>query len=185
MQRRGSVVDSPGYAEYTVTRKAEGNNLLLRILLIGLYVFFALIYFIFFTAVIPIVMMIALLPLFVWMLVFFTWRYAALEIEYQIHSGTVSFYHIYGERSRRKKFSCKTKDLITVAPMDRTHEKDFTRAVLLHDFRGTKNTPDAYYLTFNKDGKTCAVFFEATTKTVKSFRYFNSAATVVSTSLRY
>lgn len=178
-------MDSPGYAEYTVTKKAEGKNLLLRIMLITLYVSFALGYFVFFTAVIPIVMMIALLPLFVWMLVFFTWRYAALEIEYQIHSGTVTFYHIYGGRSRRKRFECKTKDLITVAPMDRAHEKDFTRAAPIHDFRGAKNTPDAYYLTFNKGGKICGVFFEATAKTVKSFRYFNSAATVVSPSLRY
>ena len=180
-----TVTDSPGYAEYAVAKKAEGKNLLLRILLITLYVSFALAYFIFFTAVIPIVMLIALLPLFVWMLVFFTWRYASVEIEYQIHSGTVTFYHIYGGRSRRKKFEYRIKDLITVAPMDRTHEGDVARATLTHDFRGAKNTPDAYYFTYQKAGRTCAVFFEATAKTVKSFRYFNSAATVVSTSLRY
>ena len=134
-------MDSPGYSEYVVAKKAEGKNLLLRILLITLYVLFALFYFLFFTVVLPIVMLIALLPLFVWMLVFFTWRYAALEIEYQIHSGTVSFYHIYGGRSRRKMFEYRIKDLITVAPMDRTHEKEFTRATLTHDFRGAKTPP--------------------------------------------
>ena len=58
-----TVTDSPGYAEYAVAKKAEGKNLLLRILLITLYVSFALAYFIFFTAVIPIVMLIALIPM--------------------------------------------------------------------------------------------------------------------------
>ena len=178
-------MDSPGYAEYVVTKKAEGKNLLLRIALIALYVLFALSYFIFFTAVIPIVMLIALLPVFIWMLVFFTWRYASVEIEYQIHSGMVTFYHIYGGRSRRKKFEYRIKDMLTVAPMDRTHEGDYTRALQIRDFRGAKSTPDAYYFTYKKDDKTCAVFFEATSKTLKSFRYFNSAATVMSTSLRY
>ena len=178
-------MDSPGYAEYAVTKKAEGKNLLLRIALIALYILFALSYFIFFTAVIPIVMLIALLPVFTWMLVFFTWRYASVEIEYQVHSGTVMFYHIYGGRSRRKKFEYRIKDMLTVAPMDRTHEGDYTRAILIRDFRGAKSTPDAYYFTYKKDDKTCAVFFEATSKTLKSFRYFNSTATVMSTSLRY
>ncbi len=178
-------MDSPGYAEYVVTKKAEGKNLFLRIALIAFYALFALSYFIFFTAVIPIVMLIALLPVFIWMLVFFTWRYASVEIEYQIHSGTVTFYHIYGGRSRRKKFEYRIKDMLTVAPMDHTHEGDYTRALLIRDFRGAKSTPDAYYFTYKMDDKTCAVFFEATSKTLKSFRYFNSAATVMSTSLRY
>ena len=80
-------MDSPGYSEYVVAKKAEGKNLLLRILLITLYMLFALSYFLFFTVVLPIVMLIALLPLFVWMLVFFTWRYASVEIEYQMNSG--------------------------------------------------------------------------------------------------
>lgn len=75
--------------------------------------------------------------------------------------------------------------MLTVAPMDRTHEGDYTRALQIRDFRGAKSTPDAYYFTYKKDDKTCAVFFEATSKTLKSFRYFNSAATVMSTSLRY
>lgn len=178
-------MDSPGYSEYVVTKKAEGKNLLLRILLITLYVSFALSYFIFFTVVLPIVMLIALLPLFIWMLVFFTWRYASVEIEYQILSGTVTFYHIYGGRSRRKKFAYKIKDMLTVAPMDRSHESDYTRAASVHDFRGSRGSPDAYYFTYQNNGKHCAVFFEATSKTLKSFRYYNSAATVISTSLRY
>lgn len=178
-------MDSLNYAEYTVTKRAEGKNLPLRIFLIGVYILFALGYFLFFTVVLPIVMLIALLPLFLWMLVFFTWRYVSLEIEYQIVSGTVSFYHIYGGRSRKKKFSCKIKDMQTIAPMDRSHEREYSRAVLLRDFRGTKNTPDAYFFTIEKNGKIGAVYFEATSKTLKSFRYYNSAATVVSQSLRY
>lgn len=179
-------MDSPGYSEYVVAKKAEGKNLLLRILLITLYVLFALSYFIFFTVVLPIVMLIALLPLFVWMLIFFTWRYASVEIEYQIVSGVVTFYHIYGRRSRRKKFAYKIKDMLTVAPMDRTHESDYTKSTLTHDFRGSAKSPDSYYFTYKDNaGKTCVVYFEATARTLKSFRYYNSAATVMSTSLRY
>ena len=83
--------ESINYAEYAVAQKAEGKNLLLRILLITGYVLFAAAYFLFFTTYLKIVMLISLLPLFIWMLVFFTWRFAAVEHEYQISSGTITF----------------------------------------------------------------------------------------------
>ena len=178
--------ESINYAEYAVAQKAEEKNLLLRILLITGYVLFAAAYFLFFTTYLKIVMLISLLPLFIWMLVFFTWRFAAVEHEYQIVSGTITFSDVYGNRSRKKKFECKIKDMLAIAPMDRTHESDYTQAILTHDFRGSKKSPDSYYFTYKNDaGKTCAVYFEATSRTLKSFRYYNSTATVMSTSLRY
>ncbi len=178
--------ESINHVEYVVEQKPEGKNLTLRILLIAGYILFGLAYFIFFTVKLKIVMLISLLPVFIWMLVFFTWRFAAVEHEYQIVSGTVIFSDIYGNRTRKKKFEYKIKDMLTIAPMDRTHESDYTKSTLTHDFRGSAKSPDSYYFTYKDNaGKTCVVYFEATARTLKSFRYYNSAATVMSTSLRY
>ena len=143
--------ESINHVEYVVEQKPEGKNLTLRILLIAGYILFGLAYFIFFTVKLKIVMLISLLPVFLWMLVFFTWRFAAVEHEYQIVSGTVIFSDIYGNRTRKKKFEYKIKDMLTIAPMDRTHESDYTQAVSVHDFRGAKGTPDGYYFTYQKD----------------------------------
>lgn len=178
--------ESINHVEYVVEQKPEGKNLLLRILLIAGYILFGLAYFIFFTVKLKIVPLISLLPVLIWMLVFFTWRFAAVDHEYQIVSGTIIFSDIYGNRTRQKKFEYKIKDMLAIAPMDRTHESDYTKATLTYDFRGSAKSPDAYYFTYKDDaGKICAVYFEATARTLKSFRYYNSAATVMSTSLRY
>jgi hypothetical protein len=178
--------ESINHVEYVVEQKPEGKNLTLRILLIAGYILFGLAYFIFFTVKLKIVMLISLLPVFIWMLVFFTWRFAAVEHEYQIVSGTVIFSDIYGNRTRKKKFEYKIKDMLCIAPMDRTHESDYTKSTLTHDFRGSAKSPDSYYFTYKDSAdKTCVVYFEATARTLKSFRYYNSAATVMSTSLRY
>jgi hypothetical protein len=178
--------ESITFAEYSVAQKAEGKNLLLRILLISSYVLLSLGFFIFFTMVFKIVMLISILPLLIWILVFFTWRFAAVEHEYQVASGTITFSDVYGGRSRKKKFEYKIKDMQTIAPMDRTHESDYTHATLTHDFRGSTKSPDSYYFTYKNDaGENCVVYFEATSRTLKTFRYYNSAATVMSTSLRY
>ena len=75
--------ESINHVEYVVEQKPEGKNLTLRILLIAGYILFGLAYFIFFTVKLKIVMLISLLPVFIWMLVFFTWRFAAVEHEYQ------------------------------------------------------------------------------------------------------
>ena len=175
--------ESTNYTEYAVRQKAEGKYLTRRLLLIALYVVFGLGYFGFFTiGPVKITPMIAILPIFEWMLVFFTWRYASVEHEYQMASGTISFTDVYGNRSRRKKLECTIKDMTKIAPATAEYAADAAGTDARHtfDFRGSKSSPDAYFFTINdKSGAKCVVYFEATAKALKIFRFYNPSATVV------
>ena len=178
--------DSSNYTEYAVLQKAEGKYLVRRVLLIVLYAAVALLYFAFFTyGPIKAVPMICFLPLIIWIMVFFTWRYVSVEHEYTIASGTITFSDVYGGRSRKKKLECKIKDMRIIAPMTDEYKREYANAAAA-DFRGSVSSPDSYFFIYRKaEGKESAVFFEATAKTLKIMRFYNPSATVMSTALRY
>lgn len=177
--------DSPNLAEYTVDQKAEEKYLRNRILLIVLYVAFGLLYFIG-MSLIKMPMLICVLPVFIWMLVFFTWRYVSVEHEYAIVSGTVTFADVYGGRSRKTIAEAKIRDMEEIAPLtEETERRVRSSADTVIDMRGSVHTPDAYFCTYRNDkNKKVCILFEATGKTLKSFKYYNSS-TVMSTTLRY
>ena len=176
--------ESTNYTEYAVRQKAEGKYLARRVLLILLYVAFGLGYFGFFTiGPIRITPMIAILPIFEWMLIFFTWRYASVEHEYQMASGTITFTDVYGNRTRNKKLECTIKNMVKIAPATNEYKEDAAGADARHtyDFRSSRNAPDAYFFTIrDKNDEKCVVYFEATAKALKIFRFYNPSATVVS-----
>ena len=60
--------------------------------------------------------MMALVPLSTWILVFFTWRYVAVEYEYSFVSGTMTLTKILGGRARKKVLEVRIKELHTIAP---------------------------------------------------------------------
>ena len=175
--------DSSNMAEYTVTQKAEGKYRTRRLLFILMYIGFALLYFLLFITKIP--MLICILPIFIWMLVFFTWRFCSVEHEYSIASASVTFADIYGGRSRKTILEHKIKDMEKIAPLTDDAKADYADADITIDMRGSVHTPDGYFCTFrDESGKKTCVFFEATNKTLKAFKYYNSS-TVMSTTLRY
>ena len=51
------------------------------------------------------------------------------------------------------------------------------------DFRGNTASPDAYYAILEKDGKSTAVYFEATNKMLKVLKFYNRNTEV--TPVRY
>lgn len=173
------------YTEYAVKQRAEGKYFIRRVLLVVLYVVYTFSFagfFLFGPLRIP--MLVALLPVTLWILIFFTWRYASVEHEYMIASGTITFVDIYGGRSRRVLFSCDVKDMMQVAPLPQPYDAVLTGVQSVIDLRGSKDTPDGYFFTVkNNAGKKTAVLFEATEKAVKIMKYYNPV-TVVSTSLR-
>ncbi len=170
------------YTEYAVAQKPEGKYRLRRILLITLYVLFPIAYMVV-CASVSLPMLIIFTPVTLWMLIFFTWRYAAVEHEYMIASGTITFVDIYGGRSRRVLFSCEIRDMMQIAPLTEESRQSFADAADVIDLRGSVKAEDAYFFTVkDRDGKKAAVLFEATEKAVKIMKYYNPV-TVVSATL--
>ena len=180
--------ESSNYTEYVVAQKPEGSWRTKRILLVLLYIGVGLLWLVGVVGILKIWPLGMFTPLLVWMLVFFTWRYVAVEYEYTMASGVITFSAIYGRRSRKQKCEFRIKELTKIAPVTDPYKNDYDAKdiEIVHEFRGSLKSPDAYFFTFTaENGKKGVVFFEATNKALKLFRYYNPSATVMSTTLRY
>ena len=179
---------SSNYTEYVVAQKSEGIWRTKRILAVCGYVLFSITWLTVAVGILMIWPLGMLTPLLTWLLVYLTWRYVSVEYEYTMASGTVSFTHIYGRRSRKPIFETKIKEFTKIAPVTDAYANDYAAKdiEITYEFRGSQKTPDAYFATFtNEQGKKGVVFFEMTNKALKICRFYNPSATVMSTTLRY
>ena len=81
--------DNPGFAEYVYRKKAEGKLRLKKTLLLIGYFAFILVYFLvcYISRVIP---LFAVAPLFLWMLVYFTWHRVNPECYAELTAGKLT-----------------------------------------------------------------------------------------------
>lgn len=175
--------ESKNSIEYAVDKKVEGKVLMLRILLILGYIAFSLFYFLFFTmGPVKIVMLIAFLPVFLWMLIFFTWRYTDITNEYTIISGgRFTFSQIFGNRSRKTVLETQVQDWSLIAPMSDPQYAAKAKENIdkIYDARSSESAPNGYFGIFkNESGQTCAVYFNATVKTLDILRWYNKTALI-------
>lgn len=166
--------------EYVVSQKMEGKWKLKKLGMLLLYVAFVIAWFIF-GFVSKMFPLLALIPVTLWMLVFFTWRYVKVEYEYSMESGDMTISNIYGGKSRKKVVEFKIKECSLIAPVS-THDfkaRDYEPEKIFKALSSEK-AADAYFALFEQDGKRCIAYFEATEKALKICKYYNSSATVVS-----
>ena len=165
--------------EYAVSEKKTVKLLLKKLCLLFIYFLFVVAWFIF-GFVSKFFPLLALMPVTLWMLVFFTWRYVNVEYEYSMTSGDITFSKIYGNRQRKKVIEFKIKDCTLIAPFDKSEAKarDYSPEKVYYMLSDI-NAPSAYVALLEKDGKHIAVCFEATEKALKICRFYNAPATVI------
>ena len=173
--------DSVNYAEYTVTKKAEGKNLRNRILLIALYlVIFGAVIFVFLRFPAAAVAGGVGLGLLI-AVVFFTWRRVKEERKYEVLNAKL----VITELNASGKGKVVSDNLISsyslIAPANEEYKDKWEKADEIQDFRGDTKSPDSYFALLEKDGKKTAVLFEATNKMLKVMSFYNSKGTVVTT----
>jgi Ca2+/Na+ antiporter len=174
--------DSVNYAEYTVTKKAEGTNLRKRIILIAVYL-------IYIAAVVIITVAtkgggamwgFLFFLLFV-ILVFFSWKLVKEDRKYECLNAKLVISELNeGIGSKPKIVS---EDLISayslIAPTNEEYREQWSNADEIKDFRGDTKSPDSYFARLEKDGKSTVVLFEVTNKMLKVMKFYNSKGTVV------
>ena len=150
------------FAEYAKPVANKGKIRLARVLLILGYVSFAVIYCLVFTAAIPLPQVIALLPLFLWMAVFFTWRHVSYECAVRVCEGKLVLLKLNGKKERICQ-SVSVKDLIEIRPFAEPYTALLQAEAipLLRDHRADPDSACAYYAVFLKDQKKCAVVFDS------------------------
>lgn len=169
--------------EFVVAQKHEGKVQLFRILAVVSYVLFFCV-----VAAALILLhfpwMVAVLPIFEWILIFFTWRYRSVEFEYSMTSGNITFSYIYGGRSRKTALETAIKRFQEIAPLDdaalsRLEARDIQKE---YRFISSDDAPDIYYALLDEDGELSVVLFEATQKALEILRFYNPMTVVTKVS---
>lgn len=154
------------YGEYVVTQKKEGRNKRHRALLLCLYFLFGFSFSVVFLAL-KLVPVIAIMPLLLWIIVHFTWKYVNVEYKYTIEKGEISFFKVYSASDEKKVLAFKLADAHTVLPLSTADAAiaDYAPERTI-DFRGTVKAVNVAAVLVEIDRRKIAVYFETCKKTV-------------------
>ena len=167
-----SEFDSPNYAEYSYDVKNEGKIKLGRRLLIVAYILFI---GGFFTVCLltKLIQLFATAPIFLWILIFFTWRYVSFDYYFVFQAGML-------ELGKSKK----TKNGMRKTPRLKIHVKEATRIcpytqelepkndTRVYDFSEASSSDKRIIIFFKEEGKDAAAIFEGTEKIAKLLASF-------------
>ncbi len=171
--------------EYAAEQKSEGKFKTLRILVILGYILFAAVYSIVFAAILKIPQVIAVLPILIWMLVFFTWKYTKPDYRYVIERGDMVFNIIYGKKkkSAKPKTSFKVSSAEAIAPKEELTDaiREFRPKHIYSSVPSEKSTDVYAALYKNAAGENCVFYFIATAAALKLLRFLNSKTVVTKT----
>ena len=174
-----SEFDSPNYAEFSYTRKSEGGYKTKRLLLIGAYVLFAAAFFVvvIMTKLIPVF---ALCPIFLWMLIFFTWRYVSYDYYFEFREGHLQLGKIIGTKNGRKKHPTvrvHIKEALYIAPYDDEMSRTkIIEAKRVYDYSESRSSDKRVLVLFKEGCDTVALIFECTAKMARLCATFCDAS---------
>lgn len=185
--------DSPNFAEYVYDRKNEGKVKIMKSVAIAVYVLFAAGIFAVLCAL-QLFWFVAVLPIFTWMLVYFTWGFISYDYYYEFKHGEMEFGAVRQSKNGRRrrpmlKLSVKaatlakvyseddakhlaTKSSAAANGNDKAVETALPAVEKLYDFSESKSSDKRIILYFNDGGKSAAVIFEGTARIAKLIASF-------------
>lgn len=170
------------FVNYGVEKKKEGKYKLSRILVLCGYILFVVGFAGFFISknILPII---AIVPVLTYILVLATWRFVSIEYEYCILDGEFRMIKLYGAKSQRELCSVRVSAMKAIVPYTGEYKAaaDAVPSSRRIEAVSSMASPDIYYALFDEDGEEYAVFFEATEKTLKALKYYNSNTVVTKT----
>ena len=168
------------YAEFAGARKPDGKIRMQRFLFILLYLMFALAYCFIFLVVYKMGPVIAILPLFLLIMWFFTWKLTKVEYMYVVTQGHLHVYRYDGYNKAKEVLRQKLSENEGIYPSDDTDYEPFAKdCEAMLDYSAGKNTDDRYFAIFRINGKKTAVYFTASAKILTGMRYFGGEKVIV------
>ena len=169
--------------EYTVAQKSEGKWSIYRWLMLSGYVLFAAGYFIaaYLSGFIPLV---AILPLLLWILVYFTYRYVKPEYKYEISEAYLKFYRIYGKKAKEvTRIRICDADFIIPLESAITEIQRYSPS-RTYSAIPSKDSTDLYVILYKNDSQdACAFMFKATAEALKCLKFYNGNTVITDTDL--
>ena len=168
--------------EFVVQEKSEGTRRLKKVLARGgMLTIITIFVFGCFALNVP---ALAIFPLSLLGLVLYFWKFFDVELEYSMTSGYITFTRIYGSRTKKKVLDLCIKDMQAIAPVtdDTANVLNAKGVEKSYMFASHSTADDMYYAIFEKDGRKCVVYFEATQKALQIFRFYNMVTVVTQVS---
>ncbi len=165
--------------EFVVKQKTEGAYLVKKILFILLYVGVAVGLFAGGVGLRILAPCIAIVPLLLWILIFFTWRFTNVEHECVFESGVMICSEIFGNRTRNVLFKTTIRDMLFIAPETELYiaEAEKYEVSKVYKMTSSKDACGVYFAIFNdENGKCAAVYFEVNEKVLKILQFYNRSA---------
>jgi len=161
--------------EYASERKAEGKFKLFKTLMLTAYLLYAVVYFliIYITRIFPLG---ALIPITLWIIVYFTWGYTKPDYKYVIEKGVFTFFVSYGKKRTKKKTEFKISSAEAIAPKSVLEDKikDFAPQNI-YSAVPSVNSSDVYAALYvDGNGKKCVLYFVAIQQALKLMHFHNS-----------
>ncbi len=165
--------------EYVVAKAKTASLWFQRATLIGIYIIWTLALFLLGGAVRLFVPFLALVPLSLWVLVFFTWRLTQVEYEYSFFAGELTVSRLLGGRTRRELCSVAIRSFDYILPYEGKYVsriESFSANKTI--FAASRESSPAVYVALwcDEDGRRYALFFEPNEKALRILRYYNMSA---------
>ena len=169
--------------EYSAERKAEGKFKFFKFFMLTAYMLYSAIYFllIYITRVLPLG---ALLPITLWIIIYFTWGYTKPDYKYIIEKGIFTFYVSYGKKKHRKKTEFKISSAEAIAPKESLTDriKEFNPQKVYSSVPSI-NAKDVYAVLYtDSKGKRCVLYFVAIHQSLKLMHLHNSKTDITNVS---
>jgi hypothetical protein len=166
--------------EYTVAEKKTPQLMLKKVALIIGYILWALLLFVVGSASKLFVPLMALIPISLWILVYFTWRYTQVRYEYSFFAGDLTVSRILNDRFRKTLVKVHIRNIAAILP----YEDEYTPKAEAFGaekiiFAASGYDAPTLYVAMWKDedsGKKLLLCFEPDEKCIKILRYYNASA---------
>ena len=122
--------------------------------------------------------LLAFIPVTLWMLVFFTWKYTNVAYEYSFGGGNLTVNRLFGEKTRKKIIEVQIRDLTHVYSYDTDCQKkikdfDADTEIMAASSMDAERLIAIFWT--NEDNKKFVLYFEADEKAMRILKYYNSS----------
>lgn len=163
--------------EYVVSEKMTAAVKRKKILFVALYILWGAGLLIVGSIVKLILPLLAFIPISLWILVYFTWRYTQVAYEYSFFGGEMKVNRLLGERSRRKLAEVKIRDFEAIYVCNAKNDEKMKEISADKEIFAA-SSKDAEGLSAvlwtDQDGQKTVLYFEADEKAVRILKYYNS-----------
>ncbi len=139
-------------AEFAKPVENKGKYKQKRLLFILLYIVFAGLYIYLTLVLTKMAPLIAILPLFIYVLVLCTWRYCSFEWLIRVNVGQITIYRVYNKREK-EKHSFSAKSILSALPDTAENFDALKDGATVLDFRTAPDEREAYLFLYEEGGR--------------------------------